>query len=364
MGTWLFEGLASIGIFFLVLPVLIPVVLAVVYRRYRYLAVGPTAWAAVTALYVSALFAFTTFPLPTAPEEFCTKRSTFEYWRLTPGRSFAEVLDRVAEVGVPATVTSGLFLQVAFNVVFFVPLGFGVAYLLRRGIGWALAIGLGTSLVIEVAQGSALWGLYPCPYRVAEADDLITNTTGALVGWVIGALVTRVIPFREPARRTDLDLPTVRRRVLAAVTDLMLTGALTLGVDVAVAFVLDLQGIEAPAWQGWLTAVGIIVPTLLLLGVPLVRRDRATPGQAAVLLGLASVRTGQPAGPRGPIVRFGVRWLPLLLLGSVGILAVVVLESATVAIRRDRRSFAGLVGATTTCTHDALAALPQGNGRR
>lgn len=356
MGTWLFEGLASIGVFFLVLPVLIPVVLAVVYRRYRYLAVGPTVWAAVSALYVSALVAFTTFPLPTAPQDFCTKRSTFEYWRLTPGRSFAEILDRVAEVGVPATVTSGLFLQVAFNVVFFVPLGFAVAYLLRRGIGWALAIGLGTSLVIEVAQGSALWGLYPCPYRVAEVDDLITNTTGALVGWTIGFLVTRVVPFREPARREDLDSPTVRRRVLAVAADLMLVASLTFGVDVVAAFVLDVRGMGADAGRGWFTTLGILVPTLLLLGVPLIRRDRATPGQAAVLLGLASRASGTPAGPASPTARFAVRWLPMLLLGTAGIIIVTVAESLTVLLRRDRRSFAGLAGSTTTRTHDRLLA--------
>ena len=94
------------------------------------------------------------------------------------------------------------------------------------------------------------------------------------------------------------------------------------------------------------------------------RRDRATPGQAAVLLGLASVQNGQPAPPRGPIARFVVRWLPMLLLGGGGILVVVVLESATVLFRRDRRSFAGLVGATTTCTHDGLDAEPQGDGQR
>lgn len=355
MGTWLFEGFASVATFFVALPVFVPVVLAFVYRRYRYPALAPTVWALLSALYASALVAFTTFPLPDAPQDFCTQRSRFEYWRLTPGESFAEVLDRFRADGL-GTLTSGVFLQVAFNVVFFVPLGFLVAYVLRRSIGWALVIGLGTSLLIETAQGSALWGLYPCPYRVAEVDDLITNTSGALVGWAVGAAIARVAPFREPDQRPDLDPPTVRRRFLAVVVDLMIVLVATLGLEIAVGFALDLRGSDPDSVGTVLQAIAYALPVLLLLGVPMVRRDRATPGQWVVMLGLARASDDRPAAVLAPLVRFVVRWLPMIVLGQVGIAVVTVLELVTVAVRRDRRSLAGALSGTVTRTHDRLAA--------
>lgn len=42
---------------------------------------------------------------------------------------------------------------------------------------------LGLSLVFELTQLSGLFGLYPRPYRLADVDDLMTNTLGGMVGY-------------------------------------------------------------------------------------------------------------------------------------------------------------------------------------
>lgn len=68
------------------------------------------------------------------------------------------------------------------------PLGFIVAYLARRGPLLAVLLGLGASVLIEVTQFTALWGRYPCPYRQADLDDLLLNTAGAALGWILGWL--------------------------------------------------------------------------------------------------------------------------------------------------------------------------------
>ena len=44
-------------------------------------------------------------------------------------------------------------------------------------------IGFLASLLIEVTQLTGIFGLYPCAYRFFEVDDLITNTTGTLLGY-------------------------------------------------------------------------------------------------------------------------------------------------------------------------------------
>lgn len=358
MSTWLFEGVLSIALFVVLAPVLVAPFLGVVYRAYRYPAPGPTALAAATGLYACSLVAFTTFPLPEAPEEFCTERSALDYWQLTPGSSFGDVAERVAEVGFAATLTSGVFLQVMFNVAFFIPLGFLVAYRLRRGVGTALLAGLGVSLLIEVTQGTGLWGLYPCPYRLADADDLLTNTAGAALGWGVGWLVSRRWPFQDPPPRTDLTPPTVRRRLLAAGLDLVVLLVLTLGIDIVVAFVIASRGGEPATVQSVSVAVQYAVGVLLLLVLPLLRADRATPGQLTVLLALRGRHDDAVAPAWSVLVRFAVRWLPILIWGLPALAVVAIAEVATTLGRSDRRSLAGLVAHTVTTTHDALPGTP------
>ena len=354
MATWLLEGGLSLLLFLALSPVLVAPFLAVVYRRYRYPAPGPTALAVGTGVYACSLVAFTTFPLPEAPEEFCTERSAIDYWQLTPGSSLGDVLDQAREVGLTSTLTSGVFLQVAFNVVFFVPLGFLVAYWLRRGIGTALLAGLGVSLLIEVTQGTGLWGIYPCPYRLADVDDLITNTGGALIGWAIGAVAWRLLPLRDPPARADLDPPTVRRRLLAAGLDLVIVSVVVFGVDALLVFLETSRGVDVATLAPWFSVVQYSVGALLLLVVPLLRADRTTPGQATVLLALSARGRGEPAGRASVAVRFAVRWLPILVWGTPAIAVVALIELATLATRPDRTSLAGLVARTATVTHDRL----------
>ncbi|WP_454115939.1 VanZ family protein [Microbacterium aurum] len=52
-------------------------------------------------------------------------------------------------------------LQLALNVLLFVPLGFFIRVLGGRGVVVALLAGLGVSLVIETTQLTGVWGLYP-----------------------------------------------------------------------------------------------------------------------------------------------------------------------------------------------------------
>ena len=75
--------------------------------------------------------------------------------------------------------------NVVGNIAMFVPLGFAIACLARGGLWgrWMLATvsGLVFSAAIEVTQFA--FG------RVADIDDVILNTSGALVGGLVGALV-------------------------------------------------------------------------------------------------------------------------------------------------------------------------------
>ncbi len=55
------------------------------------------------------------------------------------------------------------------------------------------------------------WGIYECAYRLADVDDLITNTLGALIGALIAPLVLWFMPQRRELRAArDQSRPVLR----------------------------------------------------------------------------------------------------------------------------------------------------------
>ncbi|MEK8171747.1 VanZ family protein [Streptomyces sp. M19] len=117
------------------------------------------------------------------------------------------------------------------------PLGVFFRYHLRRGIWTATGAGLGTSLLFELTQGTALWGAYPCPYRLFDVDDLLINTAGATLGWVVAGPLARLLPTLDALdERVSARRPVpFGRRLVALLVDLTAVGAATaLGVAVLV----------------------------------------------------------------------------------------------------------------------------------
>lgn len=81
------------------------------------------------------------------------------------------------------------------NFVFLAGVGALLATQTRRArvaVLWFMALSGG----IELMQLSALFGIYPCPYRHFEVDDLILNIGGGLTGFAL----TRALIARRAAR--------------------------------------------------------------------------------------------------------------------------------------------------------------------
>jgi hypothetical protein len=170
-------------------------------------------------------------------------------------------------------------------------------------------------------------------------------------------LLWRVLPLRDPPRRVDLDPPTVRRRLLAAALDLVILVVIVFGVDVLLAFLEVSRGVDVDTLAPWFTPVQYTVGVLLLV-VPMMTADRATPGQATVLLALSSCTHSEPAGPASVAARFAVRWLPILVWGAPSVAVVAVVELTAVAAHSERTSLAGLIGRTVAVTRDRMRLPP------
>ena len=97
-------------------------------------------------------------------------------------------------------------LQLLFNVVLFVPLGFIAKTLLRLGLLPTAGISLAATCLIEAAQLTGLFGVYPFAFRTFDVNDLMCNTLGGLIGWALGHLAVTL------TRRGPEGLPPVTHR--------------------------------------------------------------------------------------------------------------------------------------------------------
>ena len=149
------------------------------YRRH-----GGLRWSRALVLYLIVFYLlglalFTPLPLPDDFARYCAERN--RPVRVVPFGIISELLD------------PGYWdvVQVVLNFLFFVPLGILASTMLRLSGKRAILLGLGVSLLIEVTQLTALWGLAPCRYRVADIDDVILNVAGVWLGVQIAKVFTR-----------------------------------------------------------------------------------------------------------------------------------------------------------------------------
>ena len=85
------------------------------------------------------------------------------------------------------------------------------------------------SLFYETSQITALFVIYPGPYRLADVENLICNTMGGAAGYYVAAVFARVLPSRdeidEECRKSGTRV-TGMRRFWAALFDYVCITAL------------------------------------------------------------------------------------------------------------------------------------------
>ena len=282
------------------------------YSRYGRFEGWPAVVSAATVLYGCALVAFTLFPFPDFAGDYCDTHANVDHWQLNPFQSFLDLAGYAASNGLLATLTSNVLLQVLMNVVFFVPLGFFLAYRGRRSLGATALIGFTVSLSIELTQGTGLWGLAPCPYRLADVDDLLTNTAGAMLGWFIGRAAIRLLPDPTPVKRSDIDTPGTTRQTAGFFLDIYTY----LFFEVVIIVSLGLLGLDLLEQPGWPIVLPATLSLVMFVLISRLRRDRAGPGIAGVHLAVVHANnTSKPATATALLLRWLIVWLPAAVVG-------------------------------------------------
>ncbi|MFS0865875.1 VanZ family protein [Microbacterium sp. 179-B 1A2 NHS] len=227
----------TLGVIAVVLGVAVGFVLfipfvAISYRRRGRLSFGRIAMWAAFLVYFWAIWTYTLLPLPEPGTLQCVGTN------LNPFEFIDDIRGAIARPG--NTFTDFAILQLALNVLLFLPLGFFLRVLGGRGILTALLIGLGLSALVETTQLTGVWGLYPCAYRVFDVDDMLTNTLGAVIGSLAGLAVPAHHRGLSLGASTSAPAQVTRgRRVIAMLCDWLGATIVTASVGISVQFWLE-----------------------------------------------------------------------------------------------------------------------------
>jgi len=192
--------------------VLLLPVAAVEYRRDGRLGPRDLAVLVSGAVYGLALWTYTLLPMP-AGDFACVGTQTVPFDTIRA----VDWGDLGSRAGLSALAHDAAFMQIALNVLLFVPLGWFVRRIARRGVVVATVLGFGISLLIESTQATGVWHLYDCAYRLFDVDDLIVNTLGAALGSLVSAIFIR-------RRRPEVVWPTtisLGRRLVGMLCDVL-----------------------------------------------------------------------------------------------------------------------------------------------
>ncbi|MBH5318048.1 VanZ family protein [Paenibacillus sp. GSMTC-2017] len=198
------------------------------YRKYGYVNKLRSVILYSLLLYSIVAYYLVILPLPKILHNCTDYGSIWSYMQLKP---FSFVNDITRETNFAwnqfssyvALLKERSFLQVIFNIILMIPLGIYLRYYFRFKFLGTVLSALLVSLFYEISQVTGLYGLYACPYRLFDVDDLILNTSGVVVGYLIAPILYYFLP-RSDKLDEKINLNEVKvgfiRRGISFVVDL------------------------------------------------------------------------------------------------------------------------------------------------
>ncbi|MGW9124521.1 VanZ family protein [Paenibacillus chitinolyticus] len=205
------------------------------YRKYNFLPFSTTLISFSFIFYFLAALFLVLLPLPEIRNTCSLQKPGTQHYSLMP---FQFIVDTFGNSGIvlsqPATYrllfNQPSFYQAFFNFLLLLPFGVYLRYFFQDKKYWKKALGITFLLTLfyEVTQVTGIYGIYNCPYRIFDVDDLLLNTTGGVLGFFIAPAVLALFPSKkkinEKAERL-LALDEVRGMsvLLAVIIDLFIS---------------------------------------------------------------------------------------------------------------------------------------------
>ena len=194
------------------------------------------------ALYLLTVYLLVILPLPN-PESIHTRYT--DMLNLVP---FAFVIDFIKNSPFALSDSASWIMALkhpsfyvpAFNVLMLIPFGIYMRYYFKCSFKKTMLLTALLSLFFELTQLSGLYFIYSGPYRLGDIDDIIQNTTGGCLGYLIGWFAVKILPSRDRIDEKSLELGT---RVSG------IRVLLSLIIDILIVFIpYSLSKTEIPLW--------------------------------------------------------------------------------------------------------------------
>ncbi len=310
---------AVIAIFlgFVLSAFLIVPLIAVQYRSWGTLSLSRLVLILAFMVYLTAIPMYTLLPIGIDIAAMCAEGNS-PITQLQPFEFVGRIRTTWESTTPSGFVRSHALQEAVLNVVFFVPLGVFLRKLNRWPVWAVVAAGFGTSLLVELTQLTGNWGFTECSYRVFSVDDLILNTSGAIIGIVFAPLLEFVPGVRlDPDQRERVRPITLSRRAVQLFCDwLTYTLASTFAGILATAGVAALSPLDLATPFDALTAVtDLMVGIALFVAIPLLTGGE-TLGERIVLI---EVRTphGYEPGIGQILLKALAGWVPYVAFDAL-----------------------------------------------
>lgn len=120
--------------------------------------------------------------------------------------------------------------QVLYNILMSLPFGIYLRYYFKKNLLETIVLTFLLSLFFELTQLTGLYGIYPRGYRLFDIDDLMINTFGGILGYIITPLFSWLLPTKEKLDQISYEkgrLVTFTRRMFAFGIDSIIVVMLT-----------------------------------------------------------------------------------------------------------------------------------------
>lgn len=180
--------------FFITIPYML-----IQYRKFGSIPVLRTIIVYSFILYLINAYFLVILPLPSINE---VAKYTSPTTQLIPFQFISDMIEQSKFVwSEPSTyieiITNPVIYQVLYNILMILPFGFYLRYYFKKSLLETIGFSFILSLFFELTQLTGLYGIYPRGYRLFDVDDLIINTFGGLIGYIITPLIAWMLPSKE-----------------------------------------------------------------------------------------------------------------------------------------------------------------------
>ncbi len=178
-------------------------------------------------LYLLTAYFLVILPLPNKEEVLTMPTKIPQLFPLSFLGDFIETLKEASSV--LSFLKSPIVYTTLFNIAITIPFGIYLRYYFKKKWYTTIIYTLILSLFFEVTQLTGLYGIYPKAYRLFDVDDLIVNTLGGFIGYIITPIITVFLPNRDEIDKMSYkrgEVVSIYRRLLAFLIDLFVFATL------------------------------------------------------------------------------------------------------------------------------------------